>query len=293
MWSLLGPLPVDVFSWESFGKGWLLDIMQQLKLEQVNSYTADYGALPDLGQASPDHDIVFTWNGTTSGVKVPDGEWISDQRQGLTICDATSAVFAMPLPWEKLDVVTYSWQKVLGGEGAHGMLILSPRAVARLETYAPPWPLPKIFRLTKGGKLNEGIFKGSTINTPSMLCVADYLDALAWVRSIGGLEAAISRAERNLAVVDRFVQQHDWIHFLASEENQRSNTSVCLTVELEDEKVKSMVRLLAADGVANDIGAYRDAPAGLRIWCGATIEESDLENLMPWLEWAYRQVKGE
>ena len=287
MWSLLGPRPVDVFSWESFGKGWLLDITQQLKLEQVNSYTADYGDLPDLAQASPDHDIVFTWNGTTSGVKVPDGGWISDQRQGLTICDATSAVFAMPLPWEKLDVVTFSWQKVLGGEAAHGMLILSPRAVERLETHTPPWPLPKIFRLTKGGKLNEAIFKGSTINTPSMLCVADYLDALEWVRSIGGLVATIGRADGNLAVIDRFVEQHNWIHFLAGDENQRSNTSVCLTVDLDDEKVKSMVSLLAAEGVANDIGAYRDAPAGLRIWCGATIEESDLEKLMPWLEWAH------
>ncbi len=293
LWSLLGPRPVDVLSWESFGKGWLLDITQQLKLEQVNSYTADYGNLPDLNQVSPDHDIVFTWNGTTSGVKVPDGEWISDYRQGLTICDATSAVFAMSLPWEKLDVVTYSWQKVLGGEGAHGMLILGPRAVERLETYTPPWPLPKIFRLTKGGKLNEGIFKGSTINTPSMLCVADYLDALAWVRGIGGLEAAIRRAEKNLAVIDDFVNRHDWVDFLARDKSQRSNTSVCLTVDLDNEQVKSMVRLLADEGVANDIGAYRDAPSGLRIWCGTTIEENDVKNLMPWLEWAYRRVKGE
>ena len=293
LWSLLGPRPVDVFSWESFGEGWLLDIVQQLKLKLVNSYTADYGALPNLAQASPDHDVVFTWNGTTSGVKVPDGEWISDQRQGLTICDATSAVFAMPLPWEKLDVVTFSWQKVLGGEAAHGMLILSPRAVERLETYTPPWPLPKIFRLTRGGKLNEAIFEGSTINTPSMLCVADYLGALEWVRSIGGLEATIRRSERNLAVIDRFVEQHDWIHFLAGDENQRSNTSVCLTVELDNEKVKSMVSLLGAEEVANDIGAYRDAPAGLRIWCGATVEESDLEKLMPWLEWAHEQVRVE
>jgi len=293
LWSLLGPRPVDVFSWESFGKGWLVDITQQLKLEQVNSYTADYGALPDLGQANPAHDVVFAWNGTTSGVKVPDGDWISDQRDGLTICDATSAVFAMPLPWEKLDVVTYSWQKVLGGEGAHGMLILSPRAVERLETYIPAWPLPKIFRMTKAGKLNQGIFKGSTINTPSMLCVADYLDALAWVRSIGGLEGAIERSERNLAVIERFVAQHDWVHFLSSVLEQRSNTSVCLTVDLDDEQVKAMVQRLAGENVAFDIGAYRDAPAGLRIWCGATIEESDLEKLMPWLEWAYTQVKGE
>jgi phosphoserine aminotransferase len=292
LWSLLGSRPVDVFSWESFGKGWLLDITQQLKLEQVNSYVADYGALPDLMLANPDHDIVFTWNGTTSGVKVPDGEWISDQRQGLVICDATSAVFAMTLPWEKLDVVTYSWQKVLGGEGAHGMLILSPRAVERLETHIPPWPLPKIFRLTKGGKLNEGIFKGSTINTPSMLCVADYLDALAWVSRVGGVESTIRRSELNLAVIERFVRQHDWIHFLANDESQRSSTSVCLTLELDDEKIKSMVQLLAAEDVAHDIGAYRDAPAGLRIWCGATVEESDLEKLMPWLEWAHEQVRG-
>ena len=267
--------------------------MQQLKLEQVNSYTADYGSLPDLNLAKPDNDIVFTWNGTTSGVKVPDGDWISSQRQGLTICDATSAVFAMQLPWEKLDVVTYSWQKVLGGEGAHGMLILSPRAVERLENYTPPWPLPKIFRLTKAGKLNEGIFKGSTINTPSMLCVADYLDALAWVHRIGGLAGAISRADLNLAVIEDFVKHHDWIHFLAGNESQRSNTSVCLTVDLDDEKVKAMVQLLADEAVANDIGAYRDAPSGLRIWCGTTIEENDLKKLMPWLEWAYRRVTGE
>ena len=293
LWSLLGARPVDVFSWESFGKGWMLDLTQHLQLEQVNSYTADYGRLPDLAQANADHDIVFTWNGTTSGVRVPDGDWISDQRQGLTLCDATSAVFAMPLPWEKLDVVTYSWQKVLGGEGAHGMLILSPRAVERLEAYTPPWPLPKIFRLTRGGKLNEGIFKGSTINTPSMLCVADYLDALGWVRSIGGLEATIRRCESNLAVIERFVEQHNWIHFLAGDASQRSNTSVCLTLDLDDEKVKAMVQLLAAEGVANDIGAYRDAPAGLRIWCGATVEESDLEKLMPWLLWAYQKIKGE
>jgi phosphoserine aminotransferase len=212
LWSLLGARPVDIFAWESFGKGWLLDISQQLKLENSRVFTADYGELPDLGQAGVDNDIVFTWNGTTSGVKVPDGDWISDERRGLTICDATSAVFAMPLPWEKLDVVTYSWQKVLGGEGAHGMLILSPRAVERLETYEPPWPLPKIFRLTKAGKLIEGIFRGATINTPSMLCVADYLDALAWVRSVGGQQGTISRSRQNLAVIEAFVNGHDWIH---------------------------------------------------------------------------------
>lgn len=292
LWSLLGARPVDVFAWESFGSGWLTDITAQLKLEDVHTFTAEYGELPDLNQANPAHDIVFTWNGTTSGVKVPDGDWISADRDGLTICDATSAVFAMELPWEKLDVVTYSWQKVLGGEGAHGMLILSPRAVERLETWEPPWPLPKIFRLTKGGKLIEGIFRGATINTPSMLCVADYLDALDWVRDLGGVAAAIRRSERNLAVIEEFVAGRDWIHFLARDAAQRSNTSVCLTVDLEADQVKAMVALLDAEGVAHDIGAYRDAPAGLRIWCGATVEESDVKKLMPWLEWAYKQVRG-
>ena len=291
LWSLLGSRPVDVFSWESFGKGWLIDIGSQLKLADLHDYGADYGLLPDLSRANPDHDIVFTWNGTTSGVRVPDADWISDERTGLTICDATSAVFAMDLPWPKLDVVTYSWQKVLGGEGAHGMLILSPRAVERLETWTPPWPMPKVFRLTKGGKLNEGIFRGATINTPSMLCVADYLDALAWVRSIGGPEATIRRSRRNLAVIERFVSSHDWISFLASEPATRSNTSVCLVVDLPDEQVKHMVALLEEEGVAYDIGAYRDAPAGLRIWCGATVEEQDLERLMPWLLWAFETAR--
>jgi phosphoserine aminotransferase len=291
MWSLLGARPVDVFAWESFGKGWLVDITQQLALEDVRPFTADYGDLPDLGQADPNHDIVFTWNGTTSGVKVPDADWISAEREGLTICDATSAAFAMALPWEKLDVATYSWQKVLGGEAAHGMLILGPRAVERLESWSPPRPLPKIFRLTKNGRLIEGIFTGSTINTPSMLCVADYLDSLRWVREIGGLEAAIERSERNLAAIEEFVEDNPWIDFLAREKSQRSNTSVCLTVDLEAEKVKAMVALLEAEGVAHDIGAYRDAPAGLRIWCGATVEESDVRRLMPWIEWAYRELK--
>jgi phosphoserine aminotransferase len=291
LWSLLGPRPVDVFAWESFGQGWLVDITRQLQLGEVRTFTADYGELPDLTQADPGHDVVFTWNGTTSGVKVPDGDWISDTREGLTICDATSAVFAMDLPWPKLDVVTYSWQKVLGGEGAHGMLILSPRAVARLEAYTPPWPLPKIFRLTKNGKLIEGVFQGATINTPSMLCVADYLDALEWVRGIGGVRETIRRSKRNLAVVEAFVAANAWIDFLASEPAQRSSTSVCLTVALPDDRVKAMVRLLGEEGVAHDIGAYRDAPAGLRIWCGATVETSDLQRLMPWLEWAYNQVK--
>ena len=292
LWSLLGARPVDVFAWESFGQGWLVDVTKQLNLENTRTFTADYGELPDLTQADPGHDVVFTWNGTTSGVKVPDGDWISAKRAGLTICDATSAVFAMELPWDRLDVVTYSWQKVLGGEGAHGMLILSPRAVERLESYTPPWPLPKIFRLTKGGKLIEGIFNGATINTPSMLCVADYLDALHWLRGIGGVAGAIRRSRANLAVIEAFVASHEWIHFLAREESQRSSTSVCLTVDLPDEKVKAMTGLLAEEGVAYDIGAYRDAPAGLRIWCGATVEEADVSKLMPWLEWAYTQVNG-
>jgi phosphoserine aminotransferase len=290
MWSVLGQRPVDIFAWESFGRGWLTDAAKQLKLENLNSYTADYGALPDMSQANPDNDCIFTWNGTTSGVKVPNADWISDDRTGLTICDATSAVFAMDMPWEKLDVVTYSWQKVLGGEGAHGMIILSPRAVERLESYCPPWPLPKIFRLTKGGKLIEGIFRGATINTPSMLCVADYLDALQWVRSIGGLPGAIAKSEANLAVIKAFVDSNSWIDFLAQEPDQISNTSVCLSLDLDADQVKQMVALLAEEAVAFDIGAYRDAPAGLRIWCGATVEQSDVEALLPWLEWAYTEV---
>lgn len=291
MWSLLGQRAVDIFAWESFGKGWITDITKQLKLDEVSIYEADYGVLPDLSQANPAHDIVFTWNGTTSGVKVPNGDWISDDRTGLTICDATSSVFAMEMPWEKLDVVTFSWQKVLGGEGAHGMLILSPKAVARLETYTPAWPLPKLFRMTKGGKLIEGIFKGATINTPSMLCVADYLDALGWVDSIGGVSALIARSQKNLAVIEAFVAEHDWIKFLAEREETRSNTSVCLVLDLPADSLKAMTALLETEAVAYDIGAYRDAPDGLRIWCGGTVEASDLEALMPWLKWAYEQVK--
>lgn len=290
MWSLLGPKPVDVFSWESFGAGWLADICKQLKLENVNSYTADYGLLPKMHQANPDHDVVFTWNGTTSGVRVPDGDWISDTRSGLTICDATSAVFAMEMPWHKLDVVTFSWQKVLGGEGAHGVIILSPNAVKRLESYTPPWPVPKIFRLTKGGKLIEGIFQGATINTPSMLCVADYIDALNWVESLGGTHAAIARSERNLATLERYVADNNWIHFLASDPANRSNTSVCLVLDASPDQVKAIIKLLAEEGVAYDIGAYRDAPAGLRIWCGATVEQHDIEAMLPWLTWAYEQI---
>ena len=291
LWSLLGPRPVDVFAWESFGLTWKTDIVEQLGLDSVRCFTAEYGELPDLSAADPAHDIVFTWNGTTSGVRGPDGDWISDMRKGLTICDATSAVFAMPLPWDKLDVVTFSWQKVLGGEAAHGMLVLGPRAVDRLENEPPPRPLPKIFRMTKGGKLIEGIFEGSTINTPSMLCVADYLDALAWVREIGGVDATIRRSRDNLGVIERFVARHDWIRFLASREETRSNTSVCLALDLEPEAIKAMVALLAQEGVAYDIGAYRAAPPGLRVWCGATVPASDVEALMPWIEWAYRKVK--
>jgi len=292
MWSVLGARPVDVFAWESFGSGWLTDATKQLKLDNLQSYTADYGQLPDMTQANPDHDTVFTWNGTTAGVKLPNADWISDDRAGLTICDATSAVFAMEMPWEKLDVVTYSWQKVLGGEGGHGMLILSPRAVERLESYTPAWPLPKIFRLTKGGKLIEGIFRGETINTPSMLCVADYLDALDWVRSIGGLPAAIAKSNANLEVIKGFVESRPWAHFLAQEADQISNTSVCLTLDLDADQVKQIVKLLASEAVAYDIGAYRDAPAGLRIWCGATVEVADLEALLPWLDWAYNEVSA-
>ena len=292
LWSLLGPRPVDVFAWESFGAGWQADICQQLKLAQVNRYSAEYGALPDLQQANPEHDLVFTWNGTTSGVCVPDADWISEQRGGLTICDATSAVFAMDLPWHKLDVVTFSWQKVLGGEGAHGVIILSPRAVARLESYTPAWPLPKIFRLSKGGKLIEGIFKGATINTPSMLCVADYLDALNWVESLGGVTATIQRATANLAVIEDFVANNNWLQFLAQQSEQRSNTSVCLTLDATPEQVKAIIKLLEQEGVAFDIGAYRDAPAGLRIWCGATVERQDIQAMLPWLAWAYQQVCG-
>ncbi|MBY6199272.1 phosphoserine transaminase [Vibrio hangzhouensis] len=290
MWSMLGARPVDVFHWESFGSGWLTDIVKQLKLTETNSYPAEYGELPDFTQANPEHDTVFTWNGTTSGVKVSNGDWISDQREGITICDATSAVFAMPMPWEKLDVVTYSWQKVLGGEGAHGVIVLSPKAVERLESYTPSWPLPKIFRMTKGGKLIEGIFKGETINTPSMLCVVDYIDALDWVAGLGGVEAAIEKSQTNLSVLSNFVDARDWIQFLAKEPEQRSNTSVCLTLDATAEQVKAMIKLLDAEGVAYDIGAYRDAPAGLRIWAGATVEACDLEALLPWLDWAYAEV---
>ncbi|MAZ88903.1 MAG: phosphoserine transaminase [Cellvibrionaceae bacterium] len=292
LWSLLGERPVDVVHWESFGSGWHSDITKQLKLDDVRSITADYGQLPNLNDVNTDNDVVFTWNGTTSGVKVDNADWIAEDRQGLTICDATSAVFAMEMPWEKLDVVTFSWQKVLGGEGAHGMLVLSPRAVERLENYTPAWPLPKIFRMTKGGKLIEGIFKGATINTPSMLCVADYLDALNWIESIGGVSAAIAKSEGNLSVVEKFVAENEWINFLAQDKATLSNTSICLTLDASADEVKAMTKLLEQEGVAYDIGAYRDAPDGLRLWGGATVEQSDLEALMPWLAWAYQQVKS-
>ncbi|SBT06237.1 Phosphoserine aminotransferase [Candidatus Accumulibacter aalborgensis] len=290
LWSLLGQRGVDVLAWESFGSGWVTDVVKQLKLANANVLKADYGDIVDLASVNFNNDVVFTWNGTTSGVKVPNGDWIPDDRAGLTICDATSAVFAMDLPWDKLDVVTFSWQKVLGGEGAHGMLILGPRAVARLESYNPPWPMPKVFRLTAGGKLSEGIFRGETINTPSMLCVADYLDALQWIEAIGGVKAAIARSEANLAVIADFVAANDWISFLAKDAATRSNTSVCLSVQLDAERVKKLVKLLDSEEVAFDIGSYKDAPAGIRIWCGATVEASDLQALMPWLAWGYAQV---
>jgi phosphoserine aminotransferase len=292
MWSLLGPRGVDVLEWETFSATWTNDILEQLKLPNTRVIKAAYGDLPDLKSVNFDNDVVFVWNGTTSGVKVPNGDWIDGNRAGLTLCDATSAIFAINMPWHKLDVITYSWQKVLGGEGAHGMLILSPRAVERLESYTPPWPMPKVFRMTANGKLNEGLFKGDTINTPSMLCVADYLDALQWADGLGGLPGLIAKSQANLKVIADFVAANDWISFLAKDAATVSNTSVCMTLKATAEQVKKMVALLDAEGVAYDIGAYKDAPAGLRIWCGATVEASDLEALMPWLAWAYEQVAG-
>jgi phosphoserine aminotransferase len=291
MWSLLGPRGVDVFVWESFSKGWSVDITQQLKLDNVRVHSADYGKLPNLSQADFNNDVVFVWNGTTSGVKVPNGDWIPDDRAGLTLCDATSAIFAMEVPYHKLDVITYSWQKVLGGEAAHGVLILSPRAVERLLSYDPPWPLPKVFRMKKGADLNEGIFKGSTINTPSMLANEDYLAALNWVESVGGLSGMIGRSDASLKVWEGFVDTHGWIDFLAEEQATRSNTSVCLKVDLPGDKVKQMVKILADEGVAYDCNSYRDAPPGLRFWCGGTVDASDIEIATQWLEWAYNEVK--
>lgn len=302
LWSLLGARGVDMLAWESFGAGWVTDVVKQLKLADVRRFEADYGELPDLSKVDFDRDVVFTWNGTTSGVRVPNADFIPADRKGLTICDATSAAFAQELDFAKLDVVTFSWQKVLGGEGGHGVLILSPRAVERLESYQPAWPLPKIFRMTKGGKLIEGIFTGETINTPSMLCVEDYIDALLWAKSIGGLNALISRADANAEVVHRFVAANDWIANLAIAPETRSNTSVCLKIVDKDITVldadaqaafaKGVVALLEREGVAYDVGHYRDAPSGLRIWAGATIETADMEALMPWLTWAFEAQKA-
>lgn len=290
LWSLLGARGVDMLAWESFGEGWVSDVVKQLKLTDVRKMIAPYGELPDLSKVDFTRDVVFTWNGTTSGVRVPDAKWIPDDREGLTICDATSAAFAQDMDFSKLDVVTFSWQKVLGGEGAHGVIILSPRAVARLESYTPPWPMPKIFRMTSGGKLIAGIFEGETINTPSMLCVEDYVVALEWAKSIGGMAGLKARADANAAVIDRWIQSRNYAHHLAKVPTQRSNTSVCFTLDGAEDVPKKMVKLLEAQGAAYDIGGYRDAPPGLRIWCGATVETSDLQALVPWLDWAYAQA---
>jgi phosphoserine aminotransferase len=302
LWSLLGARPVTMLAWESFGEGWVTDVEKQLKLKDLTVVKSSYGELPDLSKIDFSSDVVFTWNGTTSGVRVPNGNWIAANRTGLTICDATSAAFAQKLDWPKLDVVTFSWQKALGGEGAHGMLILSPRAVERLESYKPAWPLPKIFRLTKGGKLNEGIFAGETINTPSMLCVEDYLDALQWAKSVGGLSATIARSDANAKVLSDWIAETAWIDHLAKNAGERSNTSVCLRVvdpvitKLSNDDqaafAKTLAGLLEKEGVAYDIAYYRDAPPGLRIWCGATVERRDIEALMPWLDWAFAEAKA-
>ena len=302
MWSLLGARGADLLTWESFGSGWVTDAVKQLKLKDTRTMEAAYGTLPDLARVNFDNDVVFTWNGTTSGVRVPNGDWIASDRKGLTICDATSAAFAMRLPWDKLDVTTWSWQKVLGGEGQHGMLVLSPRAVERLTSYTPPWPMPKIFRLTQGGKLIEGVFKGETINTPSMLAVEDALDGLVWAEKIGGLDALVKRSETNLAAIEAWAARTPWVGFLAADKAIRSCTSVCLVVDDADVAKldadgkaafsKKMVALLEAEKVAFDIDAYRDAPSGLRIWAGATVETADLEALFGWLEWAFAEAKA-
>jgi phosphoserine aminotransferase len=299
LWSLLGARGVDVLAWESFGQGWVTDITEQLKLPDLRVMTAPYGELPDLTAVDFNRDVIFTWNGTTSGVCVPNGDWIPDQRGGLSIIDATSAVFAMEIPWSKADVVTWSWQKVLGGEGAHGMLVLSPRAVARLQSYQPAWPLPKIFRMTSGGQLIEGIFRGDTINTPSLLCVEDQLDALRWAERIGGLPALIARSRTNLAVIERWVDRSGWARFLAADPAMRSSTSICLTISSswfqalshseQTASARRMATSLEAEGVAFDIASYRDTPPGLRIWGGATVESEDIEALLPWLDWAYAE----
>ncbi len=302
LWSLLGPRGVDMVAWESFGSGWVSDVVKELKLPDTRKFVADYGKLVDFAQVDFDRDVVFTWNGTTSGVRVANADFIPANRKGLTICDATSAAFAQDLDFAKLDVITFSWQKVLGGEGAHGILILSPRAVERLESYEPSWPLPKIFRMTKGGKIIEGIFQGETINTPSMLCVEDYIDALNWAKSLGGLKALIARADANAQAIDDFVAKTDWIANLAVDPATQSNTSVCLKIvdkdiaaldaAGQDAFAKGMVALLEKQGVAHDIGAYRDAPSGFRIWAGATIETSDIKALMPWFDWAFAAQKA-
>ncbi len=302
LWSLLGARPVTMIAWESFGEGWVTDVVKQLKLKDVTTLKAGYGEIADLAKADPKSDIVFTWNGTTSGVRVPNADWIAADREGLTICDATSAAFAQPLDWAKLDVVTFSWQKALGGEGAHGMLILSPRAVARLESYTPPWPLPKIFRMTKGGKLIEGIFVGETINTPSMLCVEDYLDTLNWAKSVGGLKGLIGRADANTRVLSDWVAKTPWIDFLAADPAIRSNTSVCLKVvdpaitalpaDAQGAFAKAIVGAVEKEGAGFDFGHYRDAPPGLRIWCGATVEAADVAVLTRWLDWAFAEAKA-
>jgi phosphoserine aminotransferase len=301
MWSLLGARPVTMLAWESFGEGWVNDVQKELKLKDLTLLTAGYGELPDLKAVDWSTDVVFTWNGTTSGVRVPNGEWIAADREGLTICDATSAAFAQPLDWQKLDVATFSWQKALGGEAAHGMLVLSPRAAVRLETYKPPWPLPKIFRLTKGGKINEGIFEGETINTPSMLCVEDYLDALQWAKSIGGLKALMGRADANTKAVDSWVARTPWVEFLAGDPAIRSNTSVCLnivdpavtalSVDAQSAFAKALAGAVEKEGAGYDIAHYRDAPPGLRIWCGASVETSDVKILTKWLDWAFAKTK--
>jgi phosphoserine aminotransferase len=302
MWSMLGPKPVDCFAWESFGEDWVTDTVKQLKIKESRIFKAPYGQLPDLNQAARNHDIVFTWNGTTSGVRVPDADWIAADRDGITICDATSAAFAMDLPWDKLDVTTFSWQKVLGGEAAHGMLVLSPHAVARLESYTPHWPLPKLFRMTKGGKLIDGIFQGETINTPSMLALEDYLDALSWAEGIGGLKALQARVAANFAALWSWVENSDWADFLAEDASYRSSTSVCLKIVDPDfvglaedaryDTVKKIAAVLEAETVAFDIAGHRNAPPGLRLWCGATVETSEIEALTPWLDWAWQRVKG-
>ena len=292
MWTMLGARPVTTCAWESFGEGWVTDAVKQLKLDPT-VLRADYGALPDLGAVDWSNDVLFTWNGTTSGVRVPDGEWIADDREGLSFADATSAVFAYDLPWDKLDVTTFSWQKVLGGEGAHGVLILGPRAVERLESYTPAWPLPKVFRLTSKGKLSEGVFKGETINTPSMLAVEDVIFALEWAKSLGGLSGLKARSDANAAALDAIVADRDWLGHLAPDPATRSRTSVCLTVEGADEAfIKAFAGALDKEGAAYDIAGYRDAPPGLRIWCGATVDTADIEALGPWLDWAYASLKN-